>query len=152
MYTGDVDWRTVDTLPSPRVVRVAVPRIFVLFPVVAARATTLRVVVYVRPEDAFVAARAVLLGVPAERADTVRVATRRVPPVPDGVVAARAVADVVAVPRRGTTLRVDVLVDLVRARTFIWALDCVGFVPGFKLVRIVLFIYGYRLLYAFSLI
>ena len=115
-------------------------------PVVPARAVTRRVAVGVAVFDV-VPARAVV--------DVfVRGATRRVVVLvviaprcelaPD-VVAARAVAvDVVA--RRGTTLRVAVPFDLVRVKTLICAFDCDGLTPGFKLVRMVLFIYGYKLL------
>lgn len=119
-------------------------------PVVPARAVTRRVAVGV-------AARAEVFDVVPARAVVdvfVRGATRRVvvlvvvalrcEPVADDV-AARAVAvDVVA--RRGTTLRVAVPFDFVRVKTLICAFDCDGLTPGFKLVRMVLFIYGYKLL------
>lgn len=111
--------------------------------VVPERAVTRRVVVGV-------AARAVVDLFVALRAATRRVvvALRGEPAVYD--VAARAVAlDVVA--RRGTTLRVVVPFDLVRVKTLICAFDCDGLTPGFKLVRMVLFIYGYKLLYVFAL-
>lgn len=111
--------------------------------VVPERAVTRRVVVGV-------AARAVVDLFVALRAATRRVvvALRGEPAADD--VAARAVAlDVVA--RRGTTLRVVVPFDLVRVKTLICAFDCDGLTPGFKLVRIVLFIYGYKLLYVFAL-
>lgn len=107
------------------------------------RAVTRRVVVGV-------AARAVVDLFVALRAATRRVvvALRGEPAADD--VAARAVAlDVVA--RRGTTLRVVVPFDLVRVKTLICAFDCDGLTPGFKLVRMVLFIYGYKLLYVFAL-
>ena len=97
-------------------------------PVVPARAVTRRVAVGV-------AARAAVFDVVPARAVVdvfVRGATRRV------------VVDVVA--RRGTTLRVAVPFDLVRVKTLICAFDCDGLTPGFKLVRMVLFIYGYKLL------
>ena len=106
--------------------------------VVPERAVTRRVVVGV-------AARAVVDLFVALRAATRRVvvALRGEPAADD--VAARAVAlDVVA--RRGTTLRVVVPFDLVRVKTLICAFDCDGLTPGFKLVRMVLFIYGYKLL------
>ena len=106
--------------------------------VVPERAVTRRVVVGVAAwavVDLFVALRA------ATR--RVVVALRAEPAADD--VAARAVAlDVVA--RRGTTLRVAVPFDLVRVKTLICAFDCDGLTPGFKLVRMVLFIYGYKLL------
>ena len=111
--------------------------------VVPERAVTRRVVVGV-------AARAVVDLFVALRAATRRVvvALRGEPAADD--VAARAVAlDVVA--RRGTTLRVVVPFDLVRVKTLICAFDCDGLTPGFKLVRMVLFIYGYKLLYVFAL-
>ena len=90
--------------------------------VVPERAVTRRVVVGV-------AARAVV-----DLFVALRAATRRV------VVAFAVVA------RRGTTLRVVVPFDLVRVKTLICAFDCDGLTPGFKLVRMVLFIYGYKLL------
>ena len=96
--------------------------------VVPERAVTRRVAVGV-------AARAAVFDVVPARAVVdvfVRGATRRV------------VVDVVA--RRGTTLRVAVPFDLVRVKTLICAFDCDGLTPGFKLVRMVLFIYGYKLL------
>ena len=69
----------------------------------------------------------------------------------DADVALRAVA-VVVDARRGTTPRFVVLTGpLVRVRTFMCAFDCDGLVPGFKFVRMVLFMYGYRLLYVFAL-
>lgn len=111
--------------------------------VVPERAVTRRVVVGV-------AARAVVDLFVALRAATRRVvvALRGEPAADD--VGARAVAlDVVA--RRGTTLRVVVPFDLVRVKTLICAFDCDGLTPGFKLVRMVLFIYGYKLLYVFAL-
>lgn len=111
--------------------------------VVPERAVTRRVVVGVAARavvDLFVALRAADV-VPARAVVDVfvRDATRRV------VVA----LDVVA--RRGTTLRVVVPFDLVRVKTLICAFDCDGLTPGFKLVRMVLFIYGYKLLYVFAL-
>ena len=127
--------------------------------VVPERAVTRRVVVGVAARavvDLFVALRAADV-VPARAVVDVfvRAATRRVvvalcaEPAADDV-AARAVAlDVVA--RRGTTLRVVVPFDLVRVKTLICAFDCDGLTPGFKLVRMVLFIYGYKLLYVFAL-
>ena len=121
---------------------------------VAARATTRRDWVALPPERAIdavpVAARAVV--VPG-RWVTRRVDDVGVPPVRADVpvVAARAPdADVVGV--RATTLRVAVFVAArVRTNVFIGALDCDGLVPGFNWVRMVLFIYGYRLLYVFAL-
>ena len=111
--------------------------------VVPERAVTRRVVVGVAARavvDLFVALRAADV-VPARAVVDVfvRAATRRV-----------AVAFVV-VARRGTTLRVVVPFDLVRVKTLICAFDCDGLTPGFKLVRMVLFIYGYKLLYVFAL-
>lgn len=103
--------------------------------VVPERAVTRRVAVGV-------AARAAVFDVVPARAVVdvfVRGATRRV------VVAFAVVA------RRGTTLRVVVPFDLVRVKTLICAFDCDGLTPGFKLVRMVLFIYGYKLLYVFAL-
>ena len=106
--------------------------------VVPERAVTRRVVVGVAARavvDLFVALRAADV-VPARAVVDVfvRAATRRV------VVAFAVVA------RRGTTLRVAVPFDLVRVKTLICAFDCDGLTPGFKLVRMVLFIYGYKLL------
>ncbi len=111
--------------------------------VVPERAVTRRVVVGVAARavvDLFVALRAADV-VPARAVVDVfvRAATRRV------VVAFAVVA------RRGTTLRVVVPFDLVRVKTLICAFDCDGLTPGFKLVRMVLFIYGYKLLYVFAL-
>ena len=111
--------------------------------VVPERAVTRRVVVGVAARavvDLFVALRAADV-VPARAVVDVfvRATTRRV-----------AVAFVV-VARRGTTLRVVVPFDLVRVKTLICAFDCDGLTPGFKLVRMVLFIYGYKLLYVFAL-
>ena len=111
--------------------------------VVPERAVTRRVVVGVAARavvDLFVALRAADV-VPARAVVDVfvRDATRRV------VVAFAVVA------LRGTTLRVVVPFDLVRVKTLICAFDCDGLTPGFKLVRIVLFIYGYKLLYVFAL-
>lgn len=169
VYVTLDDWRTVDVTPSPRDVRDAAVPVIVAVPV-AERVTTRRVdwlgdaarAVFVAP--AVVPLRAVVVF----RDDTFRVVTPRAVPVAAlrafvvpmlaaravlvlVAVALRAVA-VVVVARRGTTLRVVVLSDVfVRASTFIWAPDCDGVVPGFKPVRIVLFIYGYRLLYVFAL-
>lgn len=111
--------------------------------VVPERAVTRRVVVGVAARavvDLFVALRAADV-VPARAVVDVfvRAATRRV-----------AVA-LAVVARRGTTLRVVVPFDLVRVKTLICAFDCDGLTPGFKLVRMVLFIYGYKLLYVFAL-
>ena len=111
--------------------------------VVPERAVTRRVLVGVAARavvDLFVALRAADV-VPARAVVDVfvRAATRRV------VVAFAVVA------RRGTTLRVVVPFDLVRVKTLICAFDCDGLTPGFKLVRMVLFIYGYKLLYVFAL-
>lgn len=126
-------------------------------PVVPARAVTRRVAVGVATRAAVfdvVALRAVDVVSARAVVDVfVRGATRRVVVLvvvalrgePADDVAARAVAvDVVA--RRGTTLRVAVPFDLVRVKTLICAFDCDGLTPGFKLVRMVLFIYGYKLL------
>lgn len=119
----------------------------VVVPDVVLRCDTLRVGV------AFVAARAVrvLVAFVAPRADTdVPVVAAR--GAADVVVARRAVAVLLVVALRETTLRVfDEFVFLVRANTFICAFDCDGVTPGFRLVRMVLFIYGYKLLYVFSL-
>ena len=143
VYTAVVSWREMVDAPFVRDARLAD---WTDVPVVPARAVTRRVAVGVAVFDV-VPARAVV--------DVfVRGATRRVVVLvvvalrcelaPD-VVAARAVAvDVVA--RRGTTLRVAVPFDLVRVKTLICAFDCDGLTPGFKLVRMVLFIYGYKLL------
>ena len=111
--------------------------------VVPERAVTRRVVVGVAARavvDLFVALRAADV-VPARAVVDVfvRAATRRV------VVAFAVVA------RRGTTLRLVVPFDLVRVKTLICAFDSDGLTPGFKLVRMVLFIYGYKLLYVFAL-
>lgn len=111
--------------------------------VVPERAVTRRVVVGVAARavvDLFVALRAADV-VPARAVVDVfvRAATRRV------------VVAVAVVARRGTTLRVVVPFDLVRVKTLICAFDCDGLTPGFKLVRMVLFIYGYKLLYVFAL-
>ena len=147
VYTAVVSWREMVDAPFVRDVRLAD---WTDVPVVPARAVTRRVAVGV-------AARAAVFDVVPARAVVdvfVRGATRRVvvlvvialrcEPAADDV-AARAVAvDVVA--RRGTTLRVAVPFDLVRVKTLICAFDCDGLTPGFKLVRMVLFIYGYKLL------
>lgn len=115
--------------------------------VVPERAVTRRVVVGVAARavvDLFVALRAA-----TRRVVVFAVVALRAEPAADDV-AARAVAFVV-VARRGTTLRVVVPFDLVRVKTLICAFDCDGLTPGFKLVRMVLFIYGYKLLYVFAL-
>ena len=125
VYTAVVSWREMVDAPFVRDVRLAD---WTDVPVVPARAVTRRVAVGV-------AARAAVFDVVPARAVVdvfVRGATRRV------------VVDVVA--RRGTTLRVAVPFDLVRVKTLICAFDCDGLTPGFKLVRMVLFIYGYKLL------
>ena len=130
VYTAVVSWREMVDAPFVRDVRLAD---WTDVPVVPARAVTRRVAVGV-------AARAAVFDVVPARAVVdvfVRGATRRV------------VVDVVA--RRGTTLRVAVPFDLVRVKTLICAFDCDGLTPGFKLVRMVLFIYGYKLLYVFAL-
>ena len=116
---------------------------------VALRATTRRAVFWVLFR-AGVAARADEVPVfVARRADTERVDARGA----DDVVALRAdVAPDVFRAERATTRRVDVpFAGVVRVKTFICAFDCDGLTPGFKFVRIVLFIYGYRLLYVFAL-
>lgn len=129
---------------SPRDERVAPDAATMLVDAVPERATTRRDDVVPEravPADVAVAARAFDVVV-ARRADTPRDV------VPD-VVPAR--ADVVGV--RETTRRVAVFgAVFVRVKTLIWALDCDGFVPGFNWVRIVLFMYGYKLLYVFALI
>ena len=129
---------------SPRDERVAPDAATMLVDAVPERATTRRDDVVPEravPADVAVAARAFDVVV-ARRADTPRDV------VPD-VVPAR--ADVVGV--RETTRRVAVFgAVFVRVKTLIWALDCDGFVPGFNCVRIVLFMYGYKLLYVFALI
>ena len=129
---------------SPRDERVAPDAATMLVDAVPERATTRRDDVVPEravPADVAVAARA-FDAVVARRADTPRDV------VPD-VVPAR--ADVVGV--RETTRRVAVFgAVFVRVKTLIWALDCDGFVPGFNWVRIVLFMYGYKLLYVFALI
>ena len=122
--------------------------------VVPERAVTRRVVVGVAARavvDLFVALRAADV-VPARAVVDVfvRAATRRVV-VAFAVVALRAEPAADDVARRGTTLRVVVPFDLVRVKTLICAFDCDGLTPGFKLVRMVLFIYGYKLLYVFAL-
>lgn len=129
----DVVWRAVEIIVelSPRDARWAVCIVVVPVPL---RATTRRV-----DDVVGMAARAVDVPDVARRADTLRVA-----------VAAR--ADVVVVARRGTTLRVEVVpFDLVRAKTLICAFEFDGVTPGFNWVRMVLFMYGYRLLYVFAL-
>lgn len=142
-------WRAVDTfdVPLPRVVLWPVRIAVVPVPL---RATTRRV-----DEDVGVAARAVDVPDVARRADTLRVAVAA-----RADVAARAAdvpvvvlrADVVVVARRGTTLRVAVgPFDFVRAKTLICAFEFDGVTPGFNCVRMVLFMYGYRLLYVFAL-
>ena len=142
---------------SPRLVRDVADCICDV--VVPARATTRRADEFAL-RDVVVAARAVP-PVVAERADVAaRAVTRRADAL---FVAARAYDDALlvalraadAVPPfdgvRATTFLVVAFAVFVRARTFIWAPDWVGLVPGFNWVRIVLFIYGYRLLYVFAL-
>ena len=136
---------------SPRLVRDVADCICDV--VVPARATTRRadefalrdVVVAARAVPPVVAARAV-----TRRADALFVAARAYD---DALLVALRAAD--AVPPfdgvRATTFLVVAFAVFVRARTFIWAPDWVGLVPGFNWVRIVLFIYGYRLLYVFAL-
>ena len=145
----DVVWRAVEIIVelSPRDARWAVCIVVVPVPL---RATTRRV-----DDVVGMAARAVDVPDVARRADTLRVAVAvradvaaRAVDVPD--VAAR--ADVVVVARRGTTLRVAAVpFDLVRAKTLICAFEFDGVTPGFNWVRMVLFMYGYRLLYVFAL-
>lgn len=142
-------WRAVDTfdVPLPRVdlwpVRIAVVP-------VPLRATTRRV-----DEDVGVAARAVDVPDVARRADTLRVAVAARADVAARAADAPVVAlrdDVVVVARRGTTLRVAVVpFDFVRVKTLICAFEFDGVTPGFNCVRMVLFMYGYRLLYVFAL-
>ena len=113
----------------------------VLFVVIPERATTRRVellvVLFLVAIAVFVATRALelvfaVVGILALRTD-----------VP--AVALLAVVCVVAV--LGTTfLGVVFVACFVLVNTFICALDWLGVVPGLRLVRIVLFIYGYRLL------
>lgn len=142
-------WRAVDTfdVPLPRVVLWPVRIAVVPVPL---RATTRRV-----DEDVGVAARAVDVPDVARRADTLRVAVAARADVAERAVDAPVVAlraDVVVVARRGTTLRVEVApFDLVRAKTLICAFEFDGVTPGFNWVRMVLFMYGYRLLYVFAL-
>ena len=145
----DVVWRAVEIIVelSPRDARWAVCIVVVPVPL---RATTRRV-----DDVAGMAARAVDVPDVARRADTLRVAVAaradvaaRAVDVPD--VAAR--ADVVVVARRGTTLRVAAVpFDFVRVKTLICAFEFDGVTPGFNCVRMVLFMYGYRLLYVFAL-
>lgn len=138
---------------SPRDERVAPDAATMLVDAVPERATTRRDDVVPEravPADVAVAARAFDVVV-ARRADTPRDVVPDVVPAraADAVVPAR--ADVVGV--RETTRRVAVFgAVFVRVKTLIWALDCDGFVPGFNCVRIVLFMYGYKLLYVFALI
>ena len=142
-------WRAVDTfdVPLPRVV--LWPARIAVVPV-PLRATTRRV-----DEDVGVAARAVDVPDVARRADTLRVAVAACADVAARAVDAPVVAlraDVVVVARRGTTLRVAAVpFDLVRAKTLICAFEFDGVTPGFNCVRMVLFMYGYRLLYVFAL-
>ena len=142
-------WRAVDTfdVPLPRVVLWPVRIAVVPVPL---RATTRRV-----DEDVGMAARAVDVPDVALRADTLRVAVAARADVAERAVDAPVVAlraDVVVVARRGTTLRVEVApFDLVRAKTLICAFEFDGVTPGFNWVRMVLFMYGYRLLYVFAL-
>lgn len=145
----DVVWRAVEIIVelSPRDARWAVRIVVVPVPL---RATTRRV-----DDVVGMAARAVDVPDVARRADTLRVAVAaradvaaRAVDVPD--VAAR--ADVVVVARRGTTLRVAAVpFDFVRVKTLICAFEFDGVTPGFNCVRMVLFMYGYRLLYVFAL-
>lgn len=170
VYVGTaVDCRAVETLLSCREEREDVFAACIVPVVVPERATTRRV----EELEALVgvlAARAVNVVefVPLRAAATVpvdtgvadRVVTRLVL-VFELFVAARAVvADVVAlrdvltvVAFRGTTLLVELelVVLFVLVRTFMGAFDCDGVVPGLRFVRIVLFIYGYKLLYVFAL-
>ncbi len=145
----DVVWRAVEIIVelSPRDARWAVCIVVVPVPL---RATTRRV-----DDVVGMAARAVDVPDVARRVDTLRVAVAaradvaaRAVDVPD--VAAR--ADVVVVARRGTTLRVAAVpFDFVRVKTLICAFEFDGVTPGFNCVRMVLFMYGYRLLYVFAL-
>lgn len=145
----DVVWRAVEIIVelSPRDARWAVGIVVVPVPL---RATTRRV-----DDVVGMAARAVDVPDVARRVDTLRVAVAaradvaaRAVDVPD--VAAR--ADVVVVARRGTTLRVAAVpFDFVRVKTLICAFEFDGVTPGFNCVRMVLFMYGYRLLYVFAL-
>lgn len=145
----DVVWRAVEIIVelSPRDARWAVCIVVVPVPL---RATTRRV-----DDVVGMAARAVDVPDVARRADTLRVAVAaradvaaRAVDVPD--VAVR--ADVVVVARRGTTLRVAAVpFDFVRVKTLICAFEFDGVTPGFNCVRMVLFMYGYRLLYVFAL-
>lgn len=154
MYTAvEVVCLASDTFPSERD-EVLFADATVLVPV-PERATTRRV------EDdveelllIFDAARAVVEPVlvplrAVELTDVCGLADTRlvVPDADDGeVLVALRAADVVVVPRGTTFLEVVLFVVLVRVSTFIGALDCEGVVPGFRFVRIVLFIYGYKLL------
>lgn len=145
----DVVWRAVEIIVelSPRDARWAVCIVVVPVPL---RATTRRV-----DDVVGMAARAVDVPDVARRVDTLRVAVAaradvaaRAVDVPD--VALR--ADVVVVARRGTTLRVAAVpFDFVRVKTLICAFEFDGVTPGFNCVRMVLFMYGYRLLYVFAL-
>lgn len=150
MYVApDVVWRAVEIIVelSPRDARWAVCIVVVPVPL---RATTRRV-----DDVVGMAARAVDVPDVARRVDTLRVAVAaradvaaRAVDVPD--VALR--ADVVVVARRGTTLRVAAVpFDFVRVKTLICAFEFDGVTPGFNCVRMVLFMYGYRLLYVFAL-
>lgn len=145
----DVVWRAVEIIVelSPRDARWAVCIVVVPVPL---RATTRRV-----DDVVGMAARAVDVPDVARRADTLRVAVAA-----RADVAARAAdapvvalrADVVVVARRGTTLRVAAVpFDFVRVKTLICAFEFDGVTPGFNCVRMVLFMYGYRLLYVFAL-
>lgn len=142
-------WRAVDTFDAPLPRVVLWPARIAVVPV-PLRATTRRV-----DEDVGVAARAVDVPDVARRADTLRVAVAARADVAERAVDAPVVAlraDVVVVARRGTTLRVAVVPsDFVRAKTLICAFEFDGVTPGFNCVRIVLFMYGYRLLYVFAL-
>ena len=150
----DVVWRAVEIIVelSPRDARWAVCIVVVPVPL---RATTRRV-----DDVVGMAARAVDAPDVARRADTLRVAVAaRAVDAPDVArradtlrVAVAARADVVVVARRGTTLRVAAVpFDFVRVKTLICAFEFDGVTPGFNCVRMVLFMYGYRLLYVFAL-
>ena len=136
---------TVTVLPRPlraTTLRVDTPRVV--------PDATLPVPANVRvPIDEFVALRAVVR----------RATTRRAlwPDVPDdetfvfAATALRADDDAPRATTRRDDVPVVVFAGTVRVKTSIWFVDCDGVVPGFKLVRILLFIYGYRLLYVFAL-
>lgn len=145
----DVVWRAVEIIVelSPRDARWAVCIVVVPVPL---RATTRRV-----DDVVGMAARAVDVPDVARRADTLRVAVAARADVAERAVDAPVVAlraDVVVVARRGTTLRVAAVpFDFVRVKTLICAFEFDGVTPGFNCVRMVLFMYGYRLLYVFAL-